>query len=97
MRIRAFNPEKANFRNGNEIGNKEKAVVLIHGIYGAKNTFGDLPEIIQNDEDVDVFLADYWSTGLLPNFRSLSELGNSFADSISEKVIKQNKIQKTYT
>ncbi len=93
VRIRAFNAGKDNYSENLETENKEKAIVLIHGIYGATNTFGDLPKILHNDREIkaDIFLADYWSTAIFPNIRSLSALGKSFSDSITNSIVESNK------
>ena len=79
--------------NNENTCNKEKAIILIHGIGGTNETFGNLPEYLYNNYclDTNIYLADYWSNIALPNFRSLFALGKELKDSISKVILKNEK------
>ncbi|GJL65609.1 MAG: hypothetical protein NPIRA05_05800 [Nitrospirales bacterium] len=68
---------------------EQNAFVLIHGIYGDEDTFGQLQDTLRKDEELgqsDVYLMEYWSSRFFPNFQSLSELGQAFKIRIEQLV-----------
>jgi pimeloyl-ACP methyl ester carboxylesterase len=64
--------------------------LLVPGIYGNRFSFGGgffsggLVDLLREDHaDDGVYIAEYWSTFVLPNFRSLVAIGESFEAEIS--------------
>ena len=63
-----------------KVGGK-KIIVLVHGIYGDAETFGDLADILLRDPNLNVeavYIAEYWSSRIFPNFQRLADLGAEF-------------------
>jgi len=59
-----------------------RVVILIHGIYGDADTFGELANLLLEDQDLkadSVFVMEYWSSRIFPNFQRLADLGAEFA------------------
>jgi formylglycine-generating enzyme required for sulfatase activity/pimeloyl-ACP methyl ester carboxylesterase len=52
------------------------AIVLIHGIYSDRRTFGCLPYFLADDHpNYDIFSVEYWSSAFWPNLQRLYDLG----------------------
>ena len=64
----------------------DQTFVLIHGIYGDKDTFYELPKYLYDRVRVSIFMMEYWSNRWFPNFQSLSELGRAFKVGLEEIV-----------
>lgn len=55
-----------------------RVVILVHGLYGDDKTFGDLANIIIEDQSLraaSVYTMKYWTNRLFPNFQRLADLG----------------------
>jgi triacylglycerol esterase/lipase EstA (alpha/beta hydrolase family) len=71
--------------NTRATGQADKAFVLIHGIYGGGDTFGELPTLLACDyPGASVYVMRYWSSQLLPNFQRLIDLGRAFHSKLEE-------------
>lgn len=55
-----------------------KIIILVHGIYGDSDTFGNLSHFLLDDPDIgiqSVYVTEYWSSRFFPNFQRLADLG----------------------
>ena len=53
--------------------------ILIHGIYGGKDTFGSLPHLLASRyKSASVYSMTYWSSQFLPNFQRITDFGTDF-------------------
>lgn len=55
-----------------------KIVILVHGLYGDDKSFGNLGDLLLQDKVLQVksvYVAEYWSSRIFPNFQRLADLG----------------------